>query len=45
MVNGSQEHRSEYQHQPPYAGLAPEVLAQVEIGHVLVDKTERVCLG
>ena len=35
---------NEYQLQPSRV-VIPQVLLKVEIAHVLIDKTERVCLG
>lgn len=35
---------NEYQLQPSRV-VIPQVLLKVEITHVLIDKTERVCLG
>jgi len=36
---------NEYQLQPAHVGFVPQVLPEVEAIHVLVDETERVCLG
>ena len=36
---------NEYQFQPPHVGFLPQILLKVEIGHVLIDETEWVCLG
>ena len=36
---------NKYQLQPAHVGFVPQVLPEVEAIHVLVDETERVCLG
>lgn len=38
-------YRNEYQFQPPHVGFFLQVLSQVKAFHVLIDETERVCLG
>ena len=35
----------EYQLQPPHVGFINQVLLQVQAVHILVDETERMCVG